>query len=230
MEHPPSPPLPNPNPFDPERVEAEAEAEAEAEGVAREYGCKYCDKKFSNKQALGGHQNAHKVERAIEKNVRDMSAAHFGYLAGLPYGETMGPVMPFQGVYNPRPHNYIRPFQARQMPFQHPGIRLGFNPRPAMQPFAPRAVLPPPPPPPMGFNNFFPRTGPVGRNVVPFMGPGSSSGAGNQGFMNRQDFSRGSSSSAGASQGNALVLRAPRNDDANQPEIEDSGLDLTLKL
>lgn len=52
----------------------------------REYGCRYCDKKFTNKQALGGHQNAHKVERLMEKNDQDTSAAGMGFfLTHSPY-------------------------------------------------------------------------------------------------------------------------------------------------
>ncbi|KAG6641127.1 hypothetical protein I3843_09G052000 [Carya illinoinensis] len=35
--------------------------------MERIFSCKYCNKKFSNPQALGGHQNTHKHERAVTK-------------------------------------------------------------------------------------------------------------------------------------------------------------------
>lgn len=37
----------------------------------RVYSCRYCHKKFSSKQAFGGHQNAHKVERLVQRNAQE---------------------------------------------------------------------------------------------------------------------------------------------------------------
>ncbi|KAG5016175.1 hypothetical protein JHK85_022311 [Glycine max] len=56
--------------------------------MKKEFSCKYCNKKFSSYQALGGHHNAHKAEREAEKQNKILSNASAYYKKSFVEGPT----------------------------------------------------------------------------------------------------------------------------------------------
>ncbi|XP_022883177.1 uncharacterized protein LOC111399925 [Olea europaea var. sylvestris] len=85
----------------------------------REYSCKYCNQKFSNKQALGGHQNAHKLERIIEKKIQDWQMANSRY---LPRNSIIGSLFNRSQKFFSRAMMNM-PYFARQGTMQHGMMR-----------------------------------------------------------------------------------------------------------
>ncbi|KAJ6759035.1 ZINC FINGER PROTEIN JAGGED [Salix koriyanagi] len=79
--------------------------ETSRQAESRVFSCSFCKREFSTSQALGGHQNAHKQERALAKRRREMGASAIGQSLGVRMDSFIHKTSPYSWT-SPGGHRY----------------------------------------------------------------------------------------------------------------------------
>ncbi|PNX74500.1 zinc finger protein [Trifolium pratense] len=68
-------------------------------GIQHAYSCNFCSRKFLTPQALGGHQNSHKLERRLKKRTGAMNTDSINHANSNQGVVSLNTVTPYHGAY-----------------------------------------------------------------------------------------------------------------------------------
>ncbi|XP_031101881.1 zinc finger protein STAMENLESS 1-like [Ipomoea triloba] len=117
-----------------------------AAAAVEEFSCKYCDRKFTSKRALGGHQNVHPFERAMDWTVKTRRRGAFiDYFPFSPPFAGLPPLLAGAGAASMPPYLLPgHPNPSPEIPARPPPYAYQFPPAVPVENHPPHAqVLPP---------------------------------------------------------------------------------------